>query len=181
MEKEDSDYMAMLNNSTINPGPKQEQTPSLATTSQLNTATPNETLTSAFQAIMNVSNDLVLVSESDEPFEWISADWAQDKLPVTAQEIIQLGWVDPSVDSPSTFKTKTLNQFFDPLVDEKNDPYNQAKGFQKMYKLFKDAFSDAQVYFIGEGSINVFVLGIINATSGGKRALAGLRSLLVQT
>ncbi|KAI7854221.1 hypothetical protein BDC45DRAFT_508944 [Circinella umbellata] len=184
MDKGDSDYMAMLNNPTINPGPKQQQEQhSISSSKSLDTATSFDTLTSACNNIKNVSKDLILVSESDEPFEWVSADWTKTDLP-TAQEIINLGWVDQNASTLSSFKTKTLDQFFEPMMDETNDSYNQAKGFQSLYKTFKEAFNDknGQVYFFGQGSITVLVLGIINASGGGRgRALAGLRSLLVQT
>ena len=180
----DSDYMAMLNNPTINPGPKhQQEQQSISSSKSLDTATSFDTLTSTCNTVKDVSKDLMLVSESDEPFEWVSADWEKADLP-TAQEIINLGWVDQNASTLSSCKTKTLDQFFEPMMDETNDPYKQAKNFQSLYKTFKEAFNNnnGQVYLFGQGSITVLVLGIINASGSGRgRALAGLRSLLVQT
>ncbi|KAI9498342.1 hypothetical protein BDB00DRAFT_783972 [Zychaea mexicana] len=181
MEKEDADYLAMLNNKTINPDPRQqEQQQSSSPAINVNTAEPFEALTSACHAITGSSKELSLVSETDAPFEWVSTNWSSDDLP-TAQDILKLGWADDMNAS----RSKTLDQFFEPMTDENNDPYGQAKRYQALHKKLKEVFSDkpAKVYLLGEESVTVLILGIISSKGGSERtrALAGLRSLLVQT
>lgn len=177
MEKEDADYLAMLNNKTINPPPsEQQQTTQQSTSHAGESATQFPELMAARDQITARSKDLSLVSETDAPFEWVSADWSSNTLP-SVQQLVELGWIDESV----TEKTKSVDEFFDKLT-KGGDPYGQADRFQSLYEAIQHVFEgqETKVYLLGDQSITVLILGIIS-TNDGKKALAGLRSLLVET
>lgn len=171
----DQAYLAMLNNKTINPPPREEQPQEESRASKL--ATPFPALTTAEQNVTSAIKDVYLVSESDEPFEWITAPWTSDKLP-TAAELTELGLVDKA--SLGRIQTSTLEEFFKKRVAA-DDPYGMADKYRVLWDRLSDTFGKecSKVYFIGETSITVLIVGII--TDGNDRALAGLRSLLVET
>ena len=177
MEKEDADYLAMLNNKTINPPPSEQQENKQQTISHAReSATQFPALMAARDQITVRSKDLSLVSETDAPFEWVSADWNSNTMP-SVQQLVELGWIDES----TTEKTKSLEEFFDKLI-KGGDPYGQADRFQSLYEAIQHVFEgqETKVYLLGEQSITVLILGIIS-TNDGEKALAGLRSLLVET
>lgn len=177
MEKEDADYLAMLNNKTINPTPsKQQENKQQSISLAGESAQQFPELMAARDQISSRSKELSLVSETDAPFEWVSADWNSDTLP-SVQQLVDLGWIDQSV----TEKTKSIDEFFDKLT-KSDDPYGQAGRFQSLYEAIQHAFEgqETKVYLLGDQSITVLILGIISSNDG-KKALAGLRSLLVET
>ncbi|KAI8144890.1 hypothetical protein BJV82DRAFT_606598 [Fennellomyces sp. T-0311] len=177
MEKEDDSYMAMLNSNIINPGRQPTPAPKKPLPASLNTATPFPALMEAYHAITEISKSVSLVSESDEPFEWITADWSAKELP-SAEQMVELGFADTSTPC----RTKGLAEFFGPMITD-DDPYGQAESLRTLHKRLEEAYGDKprKVYLVGEREITVLVVGIVDQTDNHAQAIAGLRSLLVQT
>ncbi|KAI9316726.1 hypothetical protein BX666DRAFT_1858606 [Dichotomocladium elegans] len=183
MNQDDDAYLAMLNNKIINPprdqskaatadgGSPEEKTAATSTAP----ATSFDALTAARENITEISKQLMLISEADAPFEWISADWDSND-PPTIQQLVDLGWVDPHA-AEEYYNTKTFPEFFEPLMDPK-DPYGQAEQYRALYKRMQ-TMAAGRVFLVGKLSITVLIIGIVSAPK--KKALAGLRSLLVQT
>ncbi|ORY99237.1 hypothetical protein BCR43DRAFT_471887 [Syncephalastrum racemosum] len=173
----DDSYARMLNNPSINPPPAAAQAsntmqdPALPQ-GNLSTATPFPELDALQKQMTQHTEDLVLVSETDAPLEWISADWDQKPWPPACEDL--KGWVQDTTPC----KTQSLQDFFGPLTDASRDPYEQSQGFKAVQETFGKA-DDTRVFLCGERSIVVLILGVL--TSGPRRALFGLRSLLVRT
>ncbi|KAI9023033.1 hypothetical protein CLU79DRAFT_750048 [Phycomyces nitens] len=175
---QDSSYLAMLNNPVINPPSNSEaeanaQEPTLV-------AAPLATFETAITAqneLSNVSKNLALISETDAEFQTVNVAWKATELP-TPDQLVELGLVADS----SPCKTKTLDEFFSPRTGE-NDPYGQAADFRSLETKLVELYGGkdkGKVYYIGEYTITVLILGILKGENG-SNALVGLRSLLVQT
>lgn len=183
MDQEDTNYLAMLNNATINPSPQQQQRRGHSQQPRVKTqADTFPALESVQQSITSVSRSLSLVSETDAQLEWISAHWTHDHLP-SAQELVELGWTD-SESASICCKTKSIDEFLEPIANDEQDPYGQAADFRALLDKFRQSFKDpkeSRVYLLGERSITVLMIGLVRDDDAKARALAGLRSLLVET
>ena len=177
MEKADADYMAMLNNKTINPDRQPQPAKKQVSSAALNTATPFAALMEAYHAINEVAKGLILVSESDESFDWVTADWDSNELP-SPEQLVELGLAD--VSQPC--RTKELGEFFGPMTTG-DDPYKQTATYRTLHQRLQEVFGNNphKVYLLGEGEITVLVIGIVDQADNHARAIAGLRSLMVQT
>lgn len=171
----DDSYARMLNNPSINP-PAQANTlqdPALPQ-GNLSLATSFPELDALQHTLTQHAQDLVLVSETDAALEWISADWDASKAWPPACADLPREWVQDTTPC----KTQSLQDFFGPLTDASRDPYEQSQGFKAVQDVFGQA-DDTRVYLCGETSVVVLILGVLS--SGPRRALFGLRSLLVRT
>ncbi|CAO0799617.1 unnamed protein product [Mucor circinelloides] len=167
----DNSFMAMLNNPVINPGPSSNSVP------QKKVAT--ESKPCAFAAVekakdllTTASEDVYLTSESDEPFEWINTSTEKDHLPTTAEELVKLGLI-PEELVGEEFKIKSVDQFL-----EKDDYKDVVAAFNEIQK---EDSSESKVYLLGDVSITVLILCIVHDKQSSKKAIVGLKSLLVQS
>ena len=167
----DNSFMAMLNNPVINPGPSSKPVP------QKKVAT--EPKPCAFAAVekakgllTTASEDVYLTSESDEPFEWINTSTEKDHLPTTAEELVKLGII-PEELVGEEFKIKSVDQFL-----EKDDYKDIVAAFNEIQK---EDSSESKVYLLGDVSITVLILCIVHDKQSSKKAIVGLKSLLVQS
>ncbi|KAK4509170.1 uncharacterized protein ATC70_007520 [Mucor velutinosus] len=167
----DNSYMAMLNNPAINPGPPKETAP----TKKAATG-PKPSVFSAVEKakdlLTTASGDVYLTSESDEPFEWINADIKKAQLPITAEELHQLKLI-PKELVGEELKIKSIDEFL------KEDDYkNIVAAFKEIQKESSD---ESKVYLLGDVSITVLILCIVQDKQSSKKAIVGLKSLLVQS
>lgn len=153
----DKSYMSMLNNPFINSVPEQKQE------QKINNKLKSCTVPQEVKAtLISASQDKYLVSESDEPFEWVNTASPFDHLPKNTKELMELGFVE-DVDTP--IKIKSLDAFF-----------SENQGLESIFDAFKKLQGESQVYLIGEPeSRTVLILCHVES------ALVGLKSLLVQT
>lgn len=171
LQESDNSYKAMLNNSTINPGPAPPQTSKPKENTRLKISSLPQ-VQEAKKKLTSCTEDVFLSSESDEPFDWINTCTESDSLPTTVKELVQLGLIEKEEEN-APLKTKTLEEF---LQDEE---------YQPIVKAFKEIEMghDSKVYLLGEESVTVLILCIVHdkQSSSKESAIVGLKSLLVQT
>lgn len=167
MSEGDNSYMAMLNNPVINPGPA---APNVTAKKENTRLKPSSIplVQKAKTKLISVTKDLYLSSESDEPFEWINTSTDHQELPNTVAELVELGLVDEE-EQVGNLKIKSLEEFF---------KQNEYKEIIKAFKEIQQG--DSKVYLLGEESITVLILCIIQDKQS-SNAIVGLKSLLVQT
>jgi hypothetical protein len=171
-EQADKSFMAMLNNSVINPGPPTNTSSTKTENNSRLKPCDFPTVQQAKQLLTTATKDTYLQSESDEPFEWINTSTNDNRLPSTEKELVQLGLLYQ--ETGEKFNVKTIQEFLC------NDDYKDiVAAFEKIQKEL--ACGDSKVYLIGEEAITVLILCIIQDEQSSKHAIIGLKSLLVQT
>jgi hypothetical protein len=171
VQESDDSFKAMLNNSTINPGPPAPQV--AKSNNNENSCLKPSSLPKVQEAknkLTEVTKDVYLLSESDEPFEWINTITEKDSLPTTVKELVQLGLVEKE-EEHEKLKTKSLEEFL------------QDKEYQPIIKAFQEIqpSGESKVYLLGEEeSVTVLILSIIHDSTK-ESVIVGLKSLLVQT
>ncbi|KAI9306424.1 hypothetical protein BJ944DRAFT_263593 [Cunninghamella echinulata] len=181
----DDSYLSMLNNPYINPPPPQQQQKEEKTVTKANREPVFKTAEKAGKELLDSCKDLYLISETDASWQSIQKPWTSltkgddDELPNTLDELISIGLVDKEqINEP--FKIKSLNAFFDPMMDKQDDPYQQADRYCQLYQQCKSILgNDAKVYLVGSTTILVLILGLVKEND--QKALIGLQSELVQT
>lgn len=130
---------------------------------------------SIFETLKRGSEGLLMMSESDYPFEaflWPGA--AKEAL--TTAKLLQL--TGHSQDSP--VETVELDYFFRNSAQEKDWHDAQQKGtvkkFQLLVETLKANLSDIKVYRVGKISIDVYIVGKTKSDD-----LAGLSTKVVET
>ncbi|KAI8977207.1 hypothetical protein BDF20DRAFT_873548 [Mycotypha africana] len=191
-DEADKSFMSMLTNPIINPGPQQQQQLQQPTKTNQMSSTGPEALSKSsdesghYSKLVRHSKELLtqsakdkyLTSESDEPFEWIYATPIDDNmksLPTSEEELMEMGLINMSTKEHG-FKTKTLDDFFQ---HNKEDYKEIIEAFNELKNQY-DA-EETKVYLIGEMSIQVLILSLIKDQETSKKAIVGLKSLLVQT
>ncbi|KAI8645532.1 hypothetical protein BD408DRAFT_411588 [Parasitella parasitica] len=169
----DESYMAMLNNPVINPGPstntnlEQEQK---ANTNIKPCVFP--AVEEAKNLLTKATENICLSSESDEAFEWINTEIKQENLPTTKKELAQLGLISHE-SLTGSLTIKSLQEFL------YEDNY---KGIVAAFQTIQNEKAcDSKVYLLGERSVIVLILCIVQDKQSSKKAIVGLKSLLVQT
>ncbi|CAO3608922.1 unnamed protein product [Mucor fragilis] len=167
----DNSFMAMLNNPVINPGPAKKSAPAKkAATGPKPSVFP--AVKKAQDLLTTSSSDVYLASESDEPFEWINTGTENAQLPTTAKELLQLNLI-PEELAGEELKIKSLDEFLN-----KDDYKDIVAAFKEIQK---GSGGDSKVYLIGDVSITVLILCIVQDEQSSKKAIVGLKSLLVQS
>ncbi|CAO3614782.1 unnamed protein product [Cunninghamella echinulata] len=178
----DNSYLSMLNNPYINPPPPQQQQKAEKTVTNTNTEPVFKTAEKAGKELLDSCKDLYLISETDASWQSIQKSLTSDDdddLPNTLDELISIGLIDKEQKN-EPFKIKTLNAFFDPMMDKQDDPYQQADQYSQLYQQCKSILgNDAKVYLVGSTTILVLILGLVK--ENGQKAFIGLQSELVQT
>lgn len=164
--------MAMLNNPVINPGPSTHTVSVKTETNPRLKPCDFPAVEQAKQLLTSASKDTYLQSESDEAFEWINTSTDDNHLPDSEKELVQLGLLDQ--ETGAQLKMKTIKEFLC-----KEDYKDIAGAFEKIQKELQA--NDNKVYLIGEESIIVLILCIVQDKQSTKHAIVGLKSLLVQT
>ncbi|KAL0090606.1 hypothetical protein J3Q64DRAFT_1007750 [Phycomyces blakesleeanus] len=180
MSDGDSSYLAMLNNPVINPPANSEPAATQETTTVNAPLATFEAATKAQKELKDASKNLELISETEAEFQSVNVAWGKNTELPTPEQLAQLGLIS---DPAAPCKTKTLDQFFSTRTSEESDSYGQAARFRQLEAKLVEVFGGkdkARVYQIGEYTITVLILGVINGENG-NNALVGLRSLLVQT
>jgi len=96
----------------------------------------------------------------------------KDHLPTTAEELVKLGLI-PEELVGEEFKIKSVDQFL-----EKDDYKDVVAAFNEIQK---EDSSESKVYLLGDVSITVLILCIVHDKQSSKKAIVGLKSLLVQS
>ncbi|CAO3621979.1 unnamed protein product [Cunninghamella blakesleeana] len=179
----DNPYLAMLNNPFINPPPTSRQQQQQKPPTKIEPVF--EIAEKAGKELLSSSKDLYLISETDASWQSIQKPWTKNELPNTLGELISIGFIDDELKE-EPFKIKTLNEFFDPMMDLENDPYQQAKQYIHLYQQCKSILgNDAKVYLVGSTTIVVLILGLLlnndDNNNKNQNAIIGLQSELVQT
>ncbi|KAG1451455.1 hypothetical protein G6F56_008080 [Rhizopus delemar] len=160
-------YLDMLNNPTINP-PQKEQDKNLEKEQKLKPASfpPAQ---QAQDLLTAASRDVFLVSESDEPFEFINTLTDRDTLPTNLKELEELGLLNGGEED--RLRIKSVPEFL------RQDEYKEiVKALEKLGELTEQG---GKVYLVGDISITVLILILIRYED--KSAIVGLKSLLVQS
>jgi hypothetical protein len=171
-EQGDKSFMDMLNNPFINPGQPARTTATKTENNPRLKPCDYPAVEQAKQLLTTATKDTYLQSESDEAFEWINTSTNDNHLPGSEKELVQLGLLDQETGAP--LKMKTIQEFLS------NDDYKGiVAAFEKINKELQS--NDSKVYLVGEESITVLILCIIQDKQSSKHAIVGLKSLLVQT
>lgn len=176
----DKSFMAMLNNPTINPGPPTKTvSEEIANTGLRPCVFP--AVEEAKELLSNATKDVYLSSESDEAFEWINTSTEHDHLPTTEKELAQLGLIDEEIIG-GEFKIKSVQEFLGDDDEYKNivTAFQQIQKEQQKHEENSKG-DDSKVYLLGEESVTVLILCIVQDKQSSKKAIVGLKSLLVQT
>ncbi|KAI8370083.1 hypothetical protein EDC96DRAFT_573606 [Choanephora cucurbitarum] len=171
-QQADNNYMAMLNNPYINPEPSPGKNALEKQNTKLKPCHFPETH-KAQNILAAATKETYLVSESDEPLEWINTKIEQDSLPSSESELIELGLIE---------KEDVGKLKIQPLTDSLLFNKEEYKHIVAACKKAVDS-SEWKVYRVEnkQGTTTVvFVLSIAQG-SNGQKALVGLKSLLVQT
>ncbi|KAI8353350.1 hypothetical protein BD560DRAFT_408316 [Blakeslea trispora] len=171
-QQADSNYMAMLNNPYINPPSSADNSVSEKQNTKLKPCHFSETR-KAQNVLTAATKETYLMSESDEPFEWINTETKQDSLPSSEKELIELGLIE---------EEDFGNLKIQPLAD---CPLFNREEYKHVIAACEKAVdsSEWKVYRVKnkqETTTIVLVLSIVKGTDG-QKALVGLKSLLVQT
>ncbi|CAO3692315.1 unnamed protein product [Rhizopus stolonifer] len=160
-------YLDMLNNPTINPSRKeQDKNPEKE---QKLTPASFPPAQQAQDLLTAASRDVYLVSESDEPFEFINTLTDRDTLPTNLKELEELGLLNGGEED--RLRIKSVPEFL------RQDEYKEiVKALETLGKLTEQG---GKVYLVGDISITVLILTLIRYE--GKSAIVGLKSLLVQS
>lgn len=162
-------YMAMLNNQTINPpSHKKESTSNTKQGKKLKPAS-FPPVQQAHDLLITASRGIHLVSESDEPFEFINTVTERDTLPTTVKDLKDIGLIDPEADE--TLEIKSVQEFL-----QREEYQGIVKALEKLGELTQQG---GKVYLVGERSITVLILSLVRYEQ--QCAIIGLKSLLVQT
>ncbi|OUL31092.1 nuclease A inhibitor family protein [Nostoc sp. 106C] len=127
------------------------------------------------EKLKQASNDLLMMSESDYPFEvFFWSDRGKEDL--TNQKLLQL----TSHSQDTSLETVDLDYFFRNCAEEK-DWYDETQKqnvqkFQLLIQTLKDNLIDIKVYRLGTVSIDVYIVG--KTVSGD---LAGIATKVVET
>jgi len=167
-------YMAMLNNPNINPPASHPEV-------QLNKMVPSKfseplgtKATAAKQRLEQVMDDLVYISESDEPFTFFNIPWKESHFP-SLDEFVNLVSDDVDTDSEETRSSCSLEQFFEPLTSG-DDPYNQAGKYLQLQDAFVELFgNNVKVYTFGSMEVKLYITGLC------EDGLVGVRTIKVET
>ncbi|GAN01611.1 hypothetical protein MAM1_0009c01045 [Mucor ambiguus] len=167
----DNSFMAMLNNPVINPGPPKK---SVSVKESATEPKPSvfPAVEKAKDLLTTASGDVYLASESDEPFEWINTGIEKAQLPTTAKELHQLKLI-PEELVGEEFKIKSVDEFL-----EKDNYKDIVAAFKEVQK---ESSGESKVYLLGDVSITVLILCIVQDKQSSKKAIVGLKSLLVQS
>lgn len=174
----DNAYMAMLNNPNINP-------PASQTGVQLNKIVQSKfseplgaKATAAKQRLEQAIDDLVYISESDEPFSFFNVPWKESHFP-SLDQFVSL--VSDDIDAASqesdqmVRSSTSMEQFFEPLTSS-DDPYNQARKYVQLQDAFVELFgTNVKVYTFGSIEINLYITGLC------EDGLVGVKTTKVET
>ncbi|MBD2439786.1 nuclease A inhibitor family protein [Nostoc sp. FACHB-110] len=127
------------------------------------------------QTLKQTSNDLLMISESEYPFEvFLWTNQAQE--PLTNQKILQL----TGHPLETSIETVELDYLFRNCTKEKewHDEIQKqnVQKYQLLVKTLKDTLANINVYRIGTINIDVYIVG---KTSSGD--LVGLATKIVET
>jgi len=174
----DNAYMAMLNNPNINPSSSQTWVQSSKVVPSKFSEPLGAKATAAKQRLEQVTDDLVYISESDEPFKFFNIPWNESHFP-SLDQFIKL--VSDDVDTASqdsdeaTRSSTSLEQFFEPLTGS-DDPYNQAGKYLQLHDAFVELFgNNVKVYSFGSIEVNLYIAGLC------EDGLVGVQTTKVET
>lgn len=116
------------------------------------------------------SKGLLMMSESEYPFDYISSDETRSS-PALALQLT-------GKPEGTTVTLTTLDDLLRNLVNPASGAVSpaQAKQYQQLAAVLKDSLKELTVYRVGEVQVDVLVLGL---TDEGK--VAGLRTKLIET
>ncbi|KAI8997533.1 hypothetical protein BDB01DRAFT_771471 [Pilobolus umbonatus] len=161
-------FMNMLNNPVINPPHQAVNNAPITDNTRLRPA-PYPQVKEAQRILEEASKDVYLPSETDAAFEYINTMTNSSQLPTTKEELVELGLMTPEEDS---LKIQTIDSFLH--GEEYNDIKQAFKGIEKDNQKIR-------VYLIGEITIHVYILTIVQDKQSSTYALVGLKSHLVET
>lgn len=125
--------------------------------------------------LKQAANDLLMISESEYPFEVFSWD-GQAQEDLTNEKLLELTRHPPD----TSIATVDIDDFFRNCAQEKEwhdeTQKENVHKFQLLVKTLKENLTNIQVYRLGAVNIDVYLIG---ATSSGD--LAGISTKLVET
>jgi hypothetical protein len=128
----------------------------------------------AVTALIKASKGLMYPSETDAPFEVFT--WKNGTAPLTPARLLALGELDPA----SPVDAKTVDDFFAPLIAEKDWHGREEKAIVQKFKELRQAvdanLTDPKVYRVGAIEIAIYLVG---KTHDGD--WAGLKTTSVET
>ncbi|KAG2179829.1 hypothetical protein INT43_003612 [Umbelopsis isabellina] len=156
----DDAYISMLNNPTINP-PGDQTGAGVEPVSQSRFTDPlGATATSIKQRLEQATDDLVYISESDEPFKFFNIPWKESQFPSVEQFISLVKDDELDEQEDDSRSTSSLESFFEPLTNG-DDPYNQSGQYVKLQDALVESFGDkVKVYVFGAIEKNIYIAGL---------------------
>jgi Nuclease A inhibitor-like protein len=127
------------------------------------------------EKLKQASDDLLMMSESDYPFEVFFWSGQGDES-LTNQKLLQL--TSHSQDTP--IETVDLDYLFQNCAEEKDwhdeTQKQNVQKFQSLVKTLKDNLNDIKVYRLGTVNIDVYIVGKTISSD-----LAGISTKVVET
>ena len=127
---------------------------------------------SLIETLKNASENLLMPSESDYPFETV---WWNNQAELTPKKLLELA--GHPQDTP--IEVVELDYLFRNVAQEKDWHDDAQKAnvsrFQTLINTLKENLHDIQVYRVGTSTIDVYIVGKTNGD------LAGLSTKLVET
>ncbi len=125
--------------------------------------------------LREASNGLLMMSETDAPFEFYQAENMKDE-PLNEETVLKLA----AMPADYPFEETDLGYFFRNMTQARPEAdeagIEQAKRFANLQQKLQELLQDVKVYRIGDTQKMVLILG---RTPDG--AIAGLKTLVVET
>jgi tRNA U34 5-carboxymethylaminomethyl modifying GTPase MnmE/TrmE len=121
--------------------------------------------------LKNAINGLLMMSETDEPFEYYY-DEQHDAEELNEETVRKLA----GMPAQYPMEVVDLEYFFRNMTRPETVGEQQAQRFQHLQDKLRELLQDVKVYRIGENRITVFILG---KSPDGK--IAGLKTVVVET
>ncbi|CEP14825.1 hypothetical protein [Parasitella parasitica] len=166
---DDESYMNMINNPNINPGPSTMKPLQKANIDPKPCVFP--AVEEAKRLLTRASKDVYLSSETDEGFEWINTETNQEHLPTTEEELVQFGLINEQ-DLTGSLAILSMQEFLSE---------GRYKDIVAAFQTIQKEAEDSKAYLVGERSVTVLLLCIVQDKQSSKKAIVGLKSLQVQT
>jgi hypothetical protein len=118
----------------------------------------------------NAASGLLMMSESDYPFEYINTNEHQ----LNPELALKLAQKPEGTPVEQTTIEHLLRNMIDPTSGSVNLATSQR--FQQLMATLKQEFTNLTVYRVGDVQVQVFILGL---TADG--TVAGMRTMLIET
>jgi hypothetical protein len=111
----------------------------------------------AITALREAIQDLLYISESDEPFEVVA--WKDVREPLCQRRLLELS----EHSSDSHVQVGSLDAFFKDLIKEEQwhgeDEKSDVRKYRKLVQTIRNYMPDALVVRVGQTTIDIYIVG----------------------